>query len=558
MGFLDKILKKKQKSNKTDELLDTIEDFDNVYSSNDIESNNKSTSNLNNDDIDLDTMDLGDDEDDKPKSKKQLPKLNLGLEKNSKKTKTIAGVVIVGLSLYLASPFIMDTLKTQGIMSNSEYEETIQEVNELSSQNDNPELLAKMEAEEKERIEKAKAAREAKKLKKEQEAKANQETKSNETTSNEIKEESTQSEQAELVRKQLELVKEEPKPIENSLENKVVENTTTQSEQAKLVRKEIKEETKVVEKNVKEELAEGTNYVGKDGHIKQEKIEGAMEDQFNKSIKKIESSDLEHDINDKLDPFALEYSGTINSKAMSNELNENVKLMREYIAFLETKKTFEEAKLTFEKEKRKNIFEQEVNKVKDEFLLEMDGMKKEFEALKQENKNLNSQLKNNSANNEIENLKKLDDEIANRTLELNSDVSQKVYKIGFNYLLEETDSEGNIKVYRDGNAYKGFKIIQITPEFLKVKQENGRVSILSINEENNTRNSYAKVNIPTPKKIEVENEESGSSSTSSTKNSKQKVENYSNVQNKNRENSMNEQKNVENNREQQLKSRFLN
>lgn len=196
MGFLDKILKKKQKSNKTDELLDTIEDFDNVYSSNDIESNNKSTSNLNNDDIDLDTMDLGDDEDDKPKSKKQLPKLNFGLEKNSKKTKTIAGVVIVGLSLYLASPFIMDTLKTQGIMSNSEYEETIQEVNELSSQNDNPELLAKMEAEEKDRIEKAKASREAKKLKKELEAKAN------ETTSNEIKEESTQSEQAKLVRKE--------------------------------------------------------------------------------------------------------------------------------------------------------------------------------------------------------------------------------------------------------------------------------------------------------------------------------------------------------------------
>ena len=283
-----------------------------------------------------------------------------------------------------------------------------------------------------------------------------------------------------------------------------------------------------------------------------------MENQFNASIKKIEGADLEHDINDKLDPFALEYGGTINSKAMSNELNENVKLMREYIAFLETKKTFEEAKLTFEKEKRKNIFEQEVNKVKDEFLLEMDGMKKEFEALKEENKNLSSQLKNNSTNNEIENLKKLDDEIANRTLELNSDVSQKVYKIGFNYLLEETDSEGNVKVYRDGNAYKGFKIIQITPEFLKVKQENGRVSILSINEENNTRNSYAKVNIPTPKKIEVENEESSSSSTSSTKNSKQKVENYSNVQNKNRENSMNEQKNVENNREQQLKSRFLN
>mgnify|MGYP000210917386 CR=1 FL=1 len=201
MGFLDKILKKKQKSNETNELLDTIEDFDDIYSSND-NSLNSNKSNSNNDEIDLDTMDLGDDEDDKPKSKKQLPKLNLGLEKNSKKTKTIAGVVIVGLSLYLASPFIMDTLKTQGIMSNSEYEETIQEVNELSSQNDNPELLAKMEAEEKDRIEKAKAAREAKKLKKEQEAKANQETKSNETTSNEIKEESTQSEQAELVRKQ--------------------------------------------------------------------------------------------------------------------------------------------------------------------------------------------------------------------------------------------------------------------------------------------------------------------------------------------------------------------
>ena len=57
MGFLDKILKSKQKSNKTDELLDTIEDFDNVYSSNNIESNDKSNSNLNNNDIDLDTMD---------------------------------------------------------------------------------------------------------------------------------------------------------------------------------------------------------------------------------------------------------------------------------------------------------------------------------------------------------------------------------------------------------------------------------------------------------------------------------------------------------------------
>jgi hypothetical protein len=73
MGFLDKILKKKQKSNEVDDLLDTIEDFDEVYSSNDTKANNKSNSN--NNEIDLDNMDLGDDENDKPK--KQLPKLNL-------------------------------------------------------------------------------------------------------------------------------------------------------------------------------------------------------------------------------------------------------------------------------------------------------------------------------------------------------------------------------------------------------------------------------------------------------------------------------------------------
>src|SRR5574344_1405889 len=118
-------------------------------------------------------------------------------------------------------------------------------------------------------------------------------------------------------------------------------------------------------------------------------------------------------------------------------------------------------------------------------------------------------------------LKKLDDEIASRTLELNSDVSQKVYKIGFNYLLEETDSEGNIKVYRDGNAYKGYKIIQITPDFLKVKQDNS--------------------------KVEVENDSSNNSSSSSS-NSNRKVENYTNVQNKSRENMLNEQKNIESNR----------
>ena len=532
MGFIDKIFKKKQKSKTGDDYLDLIEDelnYDNE------ESNNKGNTN-NEIEVDFDKEEAS--SIDTKKSKNKMPNLNFNLGGSKKNLKIIGGVTILGLSLFLASPMVINMLNTSGIMSNSEYNEVVKEVEELSNNDD---LMLKTEQEEKDKLAKAKADREAKKLKKEQE---NNSLVQNEET----KQEFVQNEKP-IVKEVKDTFAEETLKVEkpiNNINSIDKEVSITQNEN-KISTTETKEE----------DLAIGKRFVGKDGNIQNEKIEKSMEEQFNKSMSKIEQSNLEHDVKDELDPFALEYNGTINSKAMSNELIENVKLMKEYITFLETKKQFEEAKLTFEQKKRKNLFEDEVNKVKGEVLIELDGLKKELSNLKQDNNNLTSKLVNNSKDQELENLKNLDNEIANRKMELTSDVSQKVYKIGFNYLLEETDSEGNIKVYRDGNAYKGYKIVQITPDFLKVKQDNGKITILSINEENNIKSGYSKVSIPTPQKVEVENDSSNNSSSNSS-NSNKKVENYSNVQNKSRENMLNEQKNIENNRENQLKSRFLN
>lgn len=514
MDFMKKFFKKKQKR-EDEELVEDDLNYDSNSSddSNKIEELHDDLDELNNDD-------------DKVNS---ASKLNFNLKSNPKRVKQIGGVIIVGAALYLASPMLINTLQTQGIMDSQEYEQTVKDVNELSSSiNEDPELIARLEAEEKAKMAKIKADREAKKLKKEQE----------QPSFNKVEKETIE------------------EPITNEVKEPIAlakENTLNQV----IVEKPIEVLSENVD-NRNNDLANGKNFIGKDGNVKIDKIEDKMGEQFDHTMKRIESTSLDHNSTDQLDPFIQEYTGTINSRAMSNELIENVRLMKEYIGFLETKKQFEEAKLIYEQKKRKNIFEDEVNKVKGEFLIELEDMKKSFDDLKKQNQDLSTQLSTSNRNKELDNLKAMDDQIANRKADLNLDVSQKVYKIGFNYLLEEKDSEGNVKVYRDGNAYRGNKIVQITPDFLKVKQENGSVSILPINEESNPRSDYSRVSIPTPKKIEVENESSGNNSSS---NNSKKVENYSNVQNKTREETINNNKNLEkteNNREQQLKSRFLN
>lgn len=463
--------------------------------------------------------------------------------KNNKKIAIgVGGVVGVGILGVVVEPMITSAIGTSGVMDNKEFEQTTKEIQAMaqSTIKEDEEMARIQDQERKEKIERMKADREAKKLLKEKELQAN----NNETNQN-----NNQVDNGNVLQENNNQQVNGNSSNENSSNgnssngNSEVANQVKNQEEMKA---NIEKESQ--ERNLK--LAKDKNYINENGEVVHKKIEKEMDNNFNRSVKNIEQTDFSHNTKDIMDPFVQEYDGTINSRAMRNELSENMNLMKDYIEFLETKKKFEEAKLIYEKKKQKNIFEEEINKVKQEFLVEVDGMRKSMDELKNLNAELTNKLENNGKTQELEELKKSNDELEERKMKLSIASSQKVYKIGQNYLLEETDIDGNVKIYKDGNAYKGHVIQQITPEFIKVKDEIGNSLILTVSSGEEFSGTYSKIEIPTPAKVEIENGDLDKQA----KESGTKVENYSDVKNKEK---IEAQKTIDEQRSKTT-SRFLN
>lgn len=543
MGLLDKFLKTKQKK---DFNIENDDDFLNEIENKD---ENKFEPDFN---IEEDGL--------SGELKEQKQNLSHMIKNNKKVAIGIGGTIVLGVAGVIAEPIITSMIKSNGTMDNSEYEKTSKEVKEMaqSSVKEEEALAKAQDVERKEKIERLKQERENKKNnnlnveQNNQNINTNnqnvvQNKENNSVIENKIKEETIQQNGISNVNNNLN-TKNNLNNVENSSSN--VNNT-----QINDLNKNQEQNSKVIEafKNTenKDGMINNKEYVQSNGEIKNSKIEKEMDEGFNKTVKKIEKTDFTHDQKDVMDPFVQEYDGTINSRAMRNELTENMKLMKDYIEFLETKKKFEEAKLVYEKKKQKNIFEEEINKVKDEFLVEVDGMRKSMDELRNINSELTAKLNNNGKSKELEEMKKTNDELEERKLKLNAATMQKIYKIGQNYLLEETDDQGNIKIYKDGNAYKGHIIEQITPEFVKVKDSIGNTLILTISSGEEISGVYTKIEIPTPNKSEVENKDIQSNN---KEKAGTKVENYTEVKNKEQEKVAKETTEKVN----QTKSRFLN
>lgn len=543
MGLLDKFLKTKQKK---DFNIENDDDFLNEIENKD---ENKFEPDFN---IEEDGL--------SGELKEQKQNLSHMIKNNKKVAIGIGGTIVLGVVGVIAEPIITSMIESNGTMDNSEYEKTSKEVKEMaqSSVKEEEALAKAQDVERKEKIERLKQERENKKNnnlnveQNNQNINTNnqnvvQNKENNSVIENKIKEETIQQNGISNVNNNLN-TKNNLNNVENSSSN--VNNTQTND-----LNKNQEQNSKVIEafKNTenKDGMINNKEYVQSNGEIKNSKIEKEMDEGFNKTVKKIEKTDFTHDQKDVMDPFVQEYDGTINSRAMRNELTENMKLMKDYIEFLETKKKFEEAKLVYEKKKQKNIFEEEINKVKDEFLVEVDGMRKSMDELRNINSELTAKLNNNGKSKELEEMKKTNDELEERKLKLNAATMQKIYKIGQNYLLEETDDQGNIKIYKDGNAYKGHIIEQITPEFVKVKDSIGNTLILTISSGEEISGVYTKIEIPTPNKSEVENKDIQSNN---KEKAGTKVENYTEVKNKEQEKVVKETTEEVN----QIKSRFLN
>lgn len=543
MGLLDKFLKTKQKK---DFNIENDDDFLNEIENKD---ENKFEPDFN---IEEDGL--------SGELKEQKQNLSHMIKNNKKVAIGIGGTIVLGVVGVIAEPIITSMIESNGTMDNSEYEKTSKEVQKMaqSSVKEEEALAKAQDVERKEKIERLKQERENKKNnnlnveQNNQNINTNnqnvvQNKENNSVIENKIKEETIQQNGVSNVNNNLN-TKNNLNNVENSSSN--VNNTQTND-----LNKNQEQNSKVIEafKNTenKDGMINNKEYVQSNGEIKNSKIEKEMDEGFNKTVKKIEKTDFTHDQKDVMDPFVQEYDGTINSRAMRNELTENMKLMKDYIEFLETKKKFEEAKLVYEKKKQKNIFEEEINKVKDEFLVEVDGMRKSMDELRNINSELTAKLNNNGKSKELEEMKKTNDELEERKLKLNAATMQKIYKIGQNYLLEETDDQGNIKIYKDGNAYKGHIIEQITPEFVKVKDSIGNTLILTISSGEEISGVYTKIEIPTPNKSEVENKDIQSNN---KEKAGTKVENYTEVKNKEQEKVAKETTEKVN----QTKSRFLN
>lgn len=544
MGLLDKFLKTKQKK---DFSIENDDDFLNEIENKD---ENKFEP-----DFDIEEDGLS------GELKEQKQNLSHMIKNNKKVAIGIGGTIVLGVVGVIAEPIITSMIESNGTMDNSEYEKTSKEVQKMaqSSVKEEEALAKAQDVERKERIERLKQERENKKNNNLNVEQNNQNVNTNnqnivqnqgnnDVVENKIKEETIQQNGVSNANNNLN-AKNNLNSVENSSSSNV-NNTQTND-----LNKNQEQNSKVIEafKNTenKEGMVANKEYVQSNGEIKNSKIEKEMDEGFNKTVKKIEKTDFTHDQKDIMDPFVQEYDGTINSRAMRNELTENMKLMKDYIEFLETKKKFEEAKLVYEKKKQKNIFEEEINKVKDEFLVEVDGMRKSMDELRNINSELTAKLNDNGKSKELEEMKKTNDELEERKLKLNAATMQKIYKIGQNYLLEETDDQGNIKIYKDGNAYKGHIIEQITPEFVKVKDSIGNTLILTISSGEEISGVYTKIEIPTPNKSEVENKDIQSNN---KEKAGTKVENYTEVKNKEQEKVAKETAEKVN----QTKSRFLN
>lgn len=546
MGLMDKFFNKKNKKEFSIEDEDFLNDDDNYTKSND-----ENFSDDFNPDFELENNGIS------GEIKEQKQNITSMFKNNKKVALGVGGVVGLGVAFVVAEPIINNIIGSSGVMDNSEFEATSKEVQELaqSTVKEDEEMARIQDQERKERIAKMKEEREAKRNAsnnsnnvdgENSNLQNNQQNQNNELANSDISNQNNQNN------------------INDPMNNGQINNANSNNVQGnnQLANNGIVNGVNGVNDNVNQtntnknnnglqELAKDKEYIQRNGEINHTKIENEMDNNFNRSIKNIEKTDFTHNEKDVMDPFVQEYDGTINSRAMRNELSENMNLMKDYIEFLETKKKFEEAKAIYEKKKQKNIFEEEINKVKQEFLVEVDGMRKTMDELRNLNATLTDKLDNNGKNKELEELKKHNDELEERKLKLNIASSQKVYKIGQNYLLEETDLEGNVKIYKDGNAYKGHVIQQITPEFIKVKDEIGNSLILTVSSGQEISGVYSKIEIPTPMKIEVENNDDNDS-----KNNKNatKVEDYASVKNKERQDSL------RNTEEQKNKttSRFLN
>lgn len=499
MSIMDKFLNKNKKSKK--EEFDEFDDLDNEETSN--SSSDEFADDEFESDIDIEA------EGTSGEFKEQKNNLKSLVEKNKKVAIGASVVVGLGVASIVAEPYITKMMNSGNVMNNSEFEQTSKQVRDLanSSVKEDEAIAAQKKIEREERMAKMKAEKEAK-----QAAQAAQ------------------------------LAQEEKQLAESAkiAEANKVAKMNAQNNKVNEVNKASGYDIKGVTTNNK---TTPTSIINEKGHIEQKVAEAKMDSNFKNVQAKIEQVQLMHDPEDKMDPFLQEYDGTVNSRAMRNELSENMKLMKDYIEFLDTKKKFEEAKLVYEKKKQKGLFAEEITKVKQDFLNELEGMKSSMAELRALNAKMANKMIEDKKSAENSEATKANNELEARKMRLASTGEQKVYKIGANYILEETDKDGNTKIYRDGNAYKGAIIIQVTPEFLKVKEANGDNMILAISNGSEMSGSYATIAIPTPAKSGVENNDMAAGG--------KEVKDYTAAK-------VQEQKATEQDKESSVKSRFLN
>jgi len=446
VSLMDKFINKKKKSND-----DEFEDFDNEDAENELDDESVDDDQFDNNEFDSD-FDEDDIEGGESEFKQQTGNLKDLIQQNKKAAigvGSIAGLAVAGV---IVEPYITKMMNSGDVMDNNEFEKTQSQVQQLASSS----------------VKEDKAFATAKKV-----------------------ERAAKLEKLKELREKKEQIKTSSKLLntKGSLDKKREPKTV-------LIKKNI------VLPTINETTA---TIINTKGHIDQKKATTKMASNFNKIQVKVESTELMHNPTDKMDPFLQEYDGTVNSRAMRSELTENMKLMKDYIEFLDTKKQFEQAKLIYEKKKQKGLFADEINSVKKDFLAELEGMKSSMAELRTLNAKMANRLLSEKEDKAMSEIKKANDELASRKMRLNNNGTQKVYKIGSNYMLEENDGQGNTKIFKNGNAYKGSIITQITPEFIKVKESNGEVIILSINTGSEMTGTYATIKIPTPAKSGVEN-----------------------------------------------------
>lgn len=241
-------------------------------------------------------------------------------------------------------------------------------------------------------------------------------------------------------------------------------------------------------------------------------------------VQKALISDLGIDRQDNsrdIDPFLQSYLTTLDNNKKLEELDSNVRLMEGATRFLQAKVNYDAQIDAFEKRLTERSSKREINKVKAEMNAELEAVKRTLDDIRRQNSELKDKLSQAEKVSEVETRGGISIEGRNRLridgiqqigdgkfiaskIYGNNEITQNIYRLGSNFILEEVDEAGNTNIYRKGSTWRGTRIKDIAADLIVVTSD-GTDYVVSIGQSTSGSGDYNFITVNMPTKSSIKN-----------------------------------------------------